>query len=114
MTNLIFNRFSIAVFLKNALLNIGVDCIMVGPFQLAFGHRQAATSVRSFSVDGLQTVVGFHQDEHADWVAELSCGHTQHVRHSPPWMLRPWVTSAEGRNEHLGMVLRCRKCSEET
>jgi hypothetical protein len=32
-----------------------------------------------------QKIVGFHQDEHADWVAELQCGHTQHVRHHPPW-----------------------------
>ena len=27
-----------------------------------------------------------------DWVAELECGHTQHVRHDPPWTNRPWVS----------------------
>ena len=25
-------------------------------------------------------IVGFHQDEEAHWVAELECGHNQHVR----------------------------------
>ena len=35
----------------------------------------------------------FHQDEQGDWVAELECGHGQHVRHRSPWELRPWVLS---------------------
>ncbi|HVE77947.1 MAG TPA: DUF3565 domain-containing protein [Gemmatimonadaceae bacterium] len=55
-------------------------------------------------------VVGFRQDEGGDWVAELECGHGQHVRHDPPWQLRPWVTTAEGRAAFLGTVLDCRKC----
>jgi hypothetical protein len=29
-------------------------------------------------------IVGFHLDERKDWVAELECGHQQHVRHNPP------------------------------
>ena len=29
-------------------------------------------------------VTGFHQDEEGHWVAELECGHNQHVRHDPP------------------------------
>ena len=60
-----------------------------------------------------QTIVGFHQDEQRDWVADLACGHTQHVRHRPPWEMRPWVTTEEGRESHLGLVLQCRKCDEE-
>jgi hypothetical protein len=56
-------------------------------------------------------IVGFHQDEEQHWVAELECGHTQHVRHDPPWQLRPWVTSPEAREAHLGMVLECRLCT---
>ncbi|MDR5728634.1 MAG: DUF3565 domain-containing protein [Terriglobia bacterium] len=60
------------------------------------------------------TIIGFHQDEHEDWVAELSCGHTQHVRHRPPWMLRPWVIHEEGRRQHLGMVLICKECSQNS
>ena len=31
-----------------------------------------------------QAIAGYHQDEHHDWVAELACGHYQHVRHQPP------------------------------
>ncbi|MFL5157535.1 MAG: DUF3565 domain-containing protein, partial [Microvirga sp.] len=36
-------------------------------------------------------IVGFHLDEEQHWVAELECGHNQHVRHNPPWTIRPWV-----------------------
>jgi hypothetical protein len=43
-------------------------------------------------------------------VAELECGHTQHVRHDPPWQVREWVTTEEGRNKFLGQTLACRKC----
>ena len=31
-----------------------------------------------------QPIVGFHVDEYGDWVADLQCGHGQHVRHQPP------------------------------
>ena len=57
-----------------------------------------------------RAIVGFHQDEDWHWVAELECGHTQHVRHDPPWVNRPWVTSAEGRAGMLGFMLNCRLC----
>jgi hypothetical protein len=57
-------------------------------------------------------IVGFHQDENSDWVAELACGHGQHVRHRPPWQLRPWVTSEEGRRTRIGVELDCVKCDE--
>jgi tellurite methyltransferase len=53
---------------------------------------------------------GFHQDGAGDWVAELACGHTQHVRHRPPWELREWVTSAEGRAAKLGQTIDCPLC----
>lgn len=56
-------------------------------------------------------IVGFHLDEAGDWVAELECGHGQHVRHEPPWQVRPWVTTAEGRNSRMGTTLDCRLCS---
>ncbi|MGM0506626.1 MAG: DUF3565 domain-containing protein [Bacteroidota bacterium] len=57
-----------------------------------------------------QPICGYHRDEEGHWVAELSCGHNQHVRHDPPWQLRPWVTTPEGRKSHLGMDLNCKKC----
>jgi len=56
-------------------------------------------------------IVGFHQDDEQHWVADLECGHTQHVRHDPPWQLRPWVITEAGRAEHLGMELRCVICT---
>ena len=55
-------------------------------------------------------IVGFHEDEEQHWVAELECGHNQHVRHQPPWSNRPWVVTAEGRKLALGNVLNCKKC----
>jgi tellurite resistance-related uncharacterized protein len=57
-----------------------------------------------------QAITGFHQDAEGDWIAELSCGHDQHVRHNPPFMQRPWVGSAAGRQERLGTPLSCPPC----
>jgi len=57
-----------------------------------------------------QPITGYHKDDQNDWVAELACGHNQHVRHNPPWQLRPWVTTSEGRNAKLGNTLYCKKC----
>jgi len=53
---------------------------------------------------------GFHQDDAGHWVADLECGHTQHVRHDPPWQVRPWVTTPEGRMRYIGVMLDCRTC----
>ena len=58
----------------------------------------------------LRKIVGFHQDEHGDWVADLECTHTQHVRHNPPWINRPWVMTPEGRTRFIGHELDCKKC----
>ena len=55
-------------------------------------------------------ITGFHQDEHQDWVAELECGHTLHVRHQPPFQERPWVLTESGRYVHLGLLVDCMKC----
>jgi hypothetical protein len=55
-------------------------------------------------------IVGFHLDEEQHWVAELECGHNQHVRHNPPWTNRPWVITTEGRAAALGQLLNCLKC----
>jgi tellurite methyltransferase len=56
------------------------------------------------------TLTGFHQDAAADWVAELACGHTQHMRHRPPWQERAWVLSAEGRTQRIGQTIDCPLC----
>lgn len=55
-------------------------------------------------------ITGFHRDAEQHWVAELACGHDQHVRHDPPWTSRPWVVTPEGRARVLGRALNCRKC----
>jgi hypothetical protein len=59
-----------------------------------------------------RAITGFHQDDVQDWVAELACGHDQHVRHNPPWTNRPWAATPQGRQSMIGHVLACRKCAE--
>ena len=59
-----------------------------------------------------QAIVGYHVDEEGDWVADLQCGHGQHVRHDPPWQVRPWILTAEGRAAFLGVQLDCLRCDE--
>lgn len=55
-------------------------------------------------------IVGFHQDDESHWVADLECGHSQHVRHDPPWQVRPWVISEAGRQSFIGQTLVCVQC----
>jgi tellurite methyltransferase len=61
-----------------------------------------------FVVD--RAITGFHCDEEGDWVAELSCGHCQHVRHRPPFQRREWALEAEGRRSKVGLPLACPQC----
>lgn len=58
-------------------------------------------------------ITGFHQTAHGDWVAELECGHTRHMRHRPPYHVRPWVMHERGRSQRLGTALRCSQCLPE-
>ena len=55
-------------------------------------------------------IEGFHQDDHGDWVAELSCLHGQHMRHRPPFVDRAWVLTEEGRQERIGTEIECPLC----
>lgn len=57
-----------------------------------------------------RTIVTFCQDDVGDWVAELDCGHRQHVRHNPPMSYRPWVMDPAGRASFIGYTLNCRIC----
>jgi tellurite methyltransferase len=57
-----------------------------------------------------RAITGFHQDDEGDWVAELSCGHNQHVRHRPPFQVREWVTDPTGRTGRIGTLLECPLC----
>jgi SAM-dependent methyltransferase len=58
-------------------------------------------------------IIDYHQDEVQDWVADLECGHKQHLRHDPPWFNRPWVVSSEGRRSRLGAPLDCKLCDTD-
>lgn len=60
----------------------------------------------------LRRIVGFRQDEERHWVAELECGHTQHVRHDPPLVERDWVLTPAGRQARIGRPLACVRCLE--
>ena len=55
-------------------------------------------------------IIGFQRDAYGDWTAALSCGHRQHVRHDPPFVRRPWVTTEAGRGSRLGAPLDCLRC----
>jgi hypothetical protein len=57
--------------------------------------------------------MGYHQDEEQNWVAELSCGHQQHVRHPPPFIERPWVLTETGRAAKIGHPVTCSQCASE-
>ena len=57
-----------------------------------------------------QKICAYHQDSESDWVAELTCGHFQHVRHNPPWVNRPWVSTQQGRQSKIGAELECKEC----
>jgi len=59
-----------------------------------------------------RAIVGYHVDDEGHWVAELQCGHGQHVRHDPPWQVREWVTTESGRASFLGVELNCVLCDE--
>ncbi len=57
-------------------------------------------------------ITGYYLDEEGHWVAQLACGHNQHVRHDPPLVKRDWVRTEEGRNSMIGFYLSCLKCVE--
>ena len=58
----------------------------------------------------LRRIAGFAQDDAGGWVAELSCLHGQHIRHSPPFQNRPWVLTGAGRQEHVDTDMDCPLC----
>lgn len=57
-----------------------------------------------------RAMVDFDRDAEGDWFAWLDCGHTQHVRHRPPFIDRPWVTTEAGRQSRIGRCLDCVRC----
>lgn len=59
-------------------------------------------------------IAGFHQDAEGQWVADLACGHTQHMRHRPPWQNRAWVMDADQRAAKRGTPIDCPLCTMPT
>lgn len=57
-------------------------------------------------------ILRLRRDADGDWVADLGCGHSRHVRHDPPWTNRPWITTAPGRRACLGTLLHCGTCEK--
>ena len=57
-----------------------------------------------------RSITGFQLDPEGDWIADLDCGHGQHVRHRPPFINRPWTESGAGRDAMLGTDLECVRC----
>ena len=91
------------------ILNISIFIINQNKFEYTEKRASFSNTVyRSMK----QKIVGFHQDEDHHWVAQLACGHNQHVRHDPPWQNRPWVITSQGRQDKIGLILECVKCDE--
>lgn len=60
----------------------------------------------------ISRIMGFHQDTEGHWVVDLSCGHTQHLRHQPPWQARPWVLDPRQRALRIGQAFACGWCAQ--
>lgn len=74
----------------------------------------AASRERPTEVESLKSrITAFRRDEEGHWVAELECGHRQHVRHDPPLVSREWVLTPAGRRSRIGAELNCKLCEED-
>ncbi|MGH8434557.1 MAG: DUF3565 domain-containing protein [Pseudomonas sp.] len=62
---------------------------------------------------GASRILGFRQDEDGHWLAILSCGHTQHLRHQPPWQARSWVLDPVQRQAQVGQLFACGWCAQD-
>ncbi|HLD67743.1 MAG TPA: DUF3565 domain-containing protein [Pseudomonas sp.] len=62
---------------------------------------------------GAARLLDFHQDDMGHWVAVLSCGHTQHLRHQPPWQSQAWVVDPNQRQRRIGQPFTCGWCAQE-
>ncbi len=57
-----------------------------------------------------RSISGFVTDEVGDLVALLACGHRQHLRHRPPFQVRPWILDPSARQGRLGTPIDCPLC----
>ncbi|WP_290650605.1 DUF3565 domain-containing protein [Aquisalimonas sp.] len=59
-----------------------------------------------------RAIIDFHTDEEDHWVADLECGHTQHVRHRPRGSSGNGSPTPEGRASMLGYRLWYKRCED--
>ena len=57
-----------------------------------------------------RAMTGFRLDDEGDWVAELSCLHSQHIRHDPPFWEAAWIEDEMERAGRIGQPLDCSLC----
>ena len=55
-------------------------------------------------------MTGFRRDKDRAWVAKLSCLHTQHIRHQPPFWEAAWIEDDQERSRRVGQFLDCPFC----
>jgi hypothetical protein len=77
---------------------------------LTKGTRESDPSADGRPSDEPVRLLDFRQDEDGHWVAVLSCGHTQHLRHQPPWQDRAWVLDPIKREGQRGQLFACGWC----
>jgi hypothetical protein len=78
---------------------------------LTKGARESEPSPDGRPDAALVRLIDFGQDADGHWLAILSCGHTQHLRHQPPWQNRAWVLDAQQRTARLGQPFACGWCT---
>ena len=57
-----------------------------------------------------RAMTGFRRDEDGAWIAELSCLHSQHIRHEPPFWEAAWIEDDEERPRRVGQPIECPRC----
>ncbi|WP_298187457.1 DUF3565 domain-containing protein [uncultured Pseudomonas sp.] len=96
-----------------AAISMGRDLLLENKERASLpkGARESEPDTDGRPCVVLVRVLDFRQDEHGDWLAVLSCGHTQHLRHQPPWQNRAWILDPTQRNAQLGKAFPCGWCA---
>ncbi|MDM8347387.1 DUF3565 domain-containing protein [Pseudomonas sp. sp1636] len=77
---------------------------------LTKGARESEPGPDGRPSTALVRLIDFSQDADGHRLAILSCGHTQHLRHLPPWQNRAWVLDPIQRSTRLGQPFTCGWC----
>jgi Protein of unknown function (DUF3565) len=56
------------------------------------------------------TITGYFQDADGQWVATLSCGHSQHIQHAASRNNHAWFLTETGRDDKIGVLMVCKHC----